>query len=101
MQAAKKLIFIAALTSLLVGGPIHAQQGPDQKPVDPEAVEVDTYVPNDYLDPNLLAIQVRRAEDRILALEQTNERLIKGYNDLAEKYNALLQYLDAGKASKN
>ena len=44
---------------------------------------------------------MRRAEDRILALEQTNERLIKGYNDLAEKYKALLQYLDAGKAPQN
>ena len=101
MQAAKKLIFIVVLGSLLAGGLVHAQEGPGQKPVDPKAVEVDSYVPNDYLDPNLLAIQVRRAEDRILALEQTNERLIKGYNDLAEKYNALLQYLDAGKAPQN
>ena len=80
---------------MIFGGADQAQ-GPELKPVDPQAVDVDEYVPNQYLDPNLLAIQVRRAEDRILALEQTNERLIKGYNDLAAKYNALREYLDAG-----
>lgn len=94
MQA-KRLIAAAAFGSMIFGGAVHAQ-GPEQKPVDPQAVAVDEYVPNQYLDPNLLAIQVRRAEDRILALEQTNERLIKGYNDLAAKYNALREYLDAG-----
>lgn len=93
MQA-KKLIAAVAL-SMAFGGAAYAQ-GPEQRPVDPQAVDVEEYVPNQYLDPNLLAIQVRRAEDRILALEQTNERLIKGYNDLAAKYNALREYLDAG-----
>lgn len=93
MQA-KKLI-AAVVLSLVFGGAAHAQ-GPEQRPVDPQVVDVEEYVPNQYLDPNLLAIQVRRAEDRILALEQTNERLIKGYNDLAAKYNALREYLDAG-----
>lgn len=91
----KRLIAAVAFGSVIFGGAVHAQ-GPEQKPVDPQAVSVDEYVPNQYLDPNLLAIQVRRAEDRILALEQTNERLIKGYNDLAAKYNALREYLDAG-----
>ena len=94
MQA-KKLIAAVAFGSMVFAGAVHAQ-GPELKPVDPQAVDVDEYVPNQYLDPNLLAIQVRRAEDRILALEQTNERLIKGYNDLAAKYNALREYLDAG-----
>lgn len=88
-----KLILALFVGSVIFGGVTYAQ-GPELKPVDPKAVEVDEYVPNQYLDPNLLAIQVRRAEDRILALEQTNERLIKGYNDLAAKYNALREYLD-------
>lgn len=94
MQA-KKLIAAVVFGSMVFAGAVYAQ-GPELKPVDPKAVDVDEYVPNQYLDPNLLAIQVRRAEDRILALEQTNERLIKGYNDLAVKYNALREYLDTG-----
>lgn len=91
----KRLITVCALGSMIFGGVVQAQ-GPAQNPVDPPAVDADEYVPNQYLDPNLLAIQVRRAEDRILALEQTNERLISGYNDLASKYNAMREYLDAG-----
>ena len=91
----KQVIAALVLGTLVFGVAAHAQ-GPELKPVDPQIVDVDEYVPNQYLDPNLLAIQVRRAEDRILALEQTNERLIKGYNDLASKYNALREYLDTG-----
>lgn len=94
MQA-REVIVTAVLALGLFGGSALAE-GPQNRPVDPQAVEVDEYVPSQYLDPNLLAIQVRRAEDRILALEQTNERLVKGYNDLASKYNALRDYLDAG-----
>lgn len=93
MQNAVKLVAIAVFACAFSGA-VSAQEGPEQRAVEPDAVAVDEYVPNQYLDPNLLAIKVRRAEDRILALEQTNERLIKGYNDLAEKYNKLREYLD-------
>lgn len=97
MLSASKMIAIAVLAGVVTTGQASAQQqGPAQRAVEPNAVAVDEYVPNQYLDPNLLAIQVRRAEDRILALEETNERLIRGYNDLAEKYNALREYLNTG-----
>lgn len=95
MQNARNLIAGLSLVGLFGTGAAYAQEGPQQRAVEPNAVIVDEYVPNQYLDPNLLAIQVRRAEDRILALEQTNERLVKGYNDLAEKYNQLREYLDS------
>lgn len=90
MQAALKLM-IAGAVALSIALPVSAQQV--GRPVGPKDVQADEYLPNEYLDPNLLAIQVRRAEDRILALEQTNEKLVKGYNDLAAKYNQLLEYV--------
>jgi hypothetical protein len=90
MQAALKLM-IAGAVALSIALPASAQQV--GRPVGPKDVQADEYLPNEYLDPNLLAIQVRRAEDRILALEQTNEKLVKGYNDLAAKYNQLLEYV--------
>lgn len=91
----KKVVFALAVISALPNFAV-AQDGPAQRPANPNPVAVEEYVPNQYLDPNLLAIQVRRQEDRILALEETNERLIRGYNDLAEKYNALREYMSAG-----
>lgn len=99
MLSARKVIAVVVLAGVVATGQAGAQQqgqAPAQRAVEPNAVAVDEYVPNQYLDPNLLAIQVRRAEDRILALEETNERLIRGYNDLAEKYNALREYLNTG-----
>lgn len=99
MQNAKQLI-ASLLIACVFAGAATAQDGPAGRVVEPDEVGVDEYVPNQYLDPNLLAIQVRRAEDRILALEQTNERLVRGYNDLAEKYNALLEYMQGSEISQ-
>ena len=89
MQTALRLAAIAA--ALFSFAPFTEAQ--TARPVDPPAVKTDEYLPNEYLEPTLLAIQVRRSEDRILALEQTNEKLVKGYNDLAQKYNELVEYL--------
>jgi hypothetical protein len=91
-----RVLTMTAVLGMFPAGVGFAQDAPAPRQIEPNAVRVDQYVSNEYLDPNLLAIQVRRAEDRILALEQTNERLIRGYNDLAEKYNALREYMNAG-----
>ena len=63
------------------------------KPVEPPPVVSQDYIPPENLDPNLMAIQIKRLEDRVLALEQTNERLVDRVKVLTENYNALVGYL--------
>ncbi|WP_299592494.1 hypothetical protein [uncultured Tateyamaria sp.] len=82
------LLFCVATANLA-----NAQQGPAQRAIEPDTVQVDEYMANEYFDPNLLAIKVKRAEDRILALEENVELLTTRYNDLAGRYNDLLTYL--------
>lgn len=62
------------------------------KTVEPPSVKVSDYIPPENLDPNLMAIQIKRLDDRILALEQTNERLVERVRVLTENYNALVEY---------
>lgn len=64
--------------------------------VGPPSVGVSDYIPPENLDPNLMAIQIKRLEDRILALEQTNERLVDRVRVLTENYNALVEFLKSG-----
>lgn len=81
---------IAVLTPCLA---LTAPLAATAQTVEPPTVGVQDYIPPENLDPNLMAIQIKRLEDRVLALEQTNERLVERVRVLTENYNALVQYL--------
>lgn len=73
-----------------------------QQQVSPPATVTEDYIPPQNLDPNLMAIQIKRLEDRVLALETTNERLVDRIQVLTEKFNTLIEYLNSnGQAQSN
>ena len=65
-----------------------------QTQVSPESPEMQDYIPPQNLDPNLMAIQIKRLEDRLLAQETTSERLAERVVVLTENYNALIEFLN-------
>lgn len=94
MQAGLRGFVLAA--GLLCIVPVAGEAQNATEAVEPPAVGVSDYIPPENLDPNLMAIQIKRLEDRVLALEQTNERLVDRVRVLTENYNALVEYLKGG-----
>lgn len=73
-----------------------------QQQVSPPETVTEDYIPPQNLDPNLMVIQIKRLEDRVLALETTNERLVDRIQVLTEKFNTLIEYLNSnGQAQSN
>lgn len=68
---------------------------PAARPVEPKRENAENYLPPQYLDPTLMGIKIKTLEDRILAAEETNERLIAAHNELAQKFNTLVEQLKA------
>lgn len=89
-----RLTLLATIVSSLLvcaGVPSVAQQ------VSPDTPATQDYIPPQNLDPNLMAIQIKRLEDRVLALETTNERLVDRVRVLTDNYNALIEFLNSSK----
>lgn len=99
MQTGLRGAVLAAGLLCVVPISVGAQSATDS--VEPPAVGVSDYIPPENLDPNLMAIQIKRLDDRVLALEQTNERLVDRVRVLTENYNALVEYLKGGNGDQS
>ena len=75
-------ILAMGLTTAIVP-PAHAQ----------DAV-IEDYIPPELLDPNLQGVEIRRLQDRVAALEATQERLVDRTNLLTDRLNAVLRVLN-------
>lgn len=99
MQAGLRAVALAAGVLCVV--PLYGEAQNAKDGVEPPSVGVSDYIPPENLDPNLMAIQIKRLEDRVLALEQTNERLVDRVRVLTENFNALVEYLKGGNIDQN